>query len=141
MKNNIFYPIATSVILAFIGFLLDIIGFDFKGLVSCYDTFLYYKEIIFVAASFIIIISVIIYDCLKNKFDKDKQQLNDIKNEKRELTDEVNYLKNEINNLKSQLDESNENATISKQKLNEMIEIDKDLRAQRALKNLKGENK
>lgn len=141
MKNNIFYPIATSAILTFVGFILHIIGFDFKGLASCYNTFSYYKEIIFVAASFIIIISVIIYDCLKNKFDKDKQQLKDIENEKKELTDEVYYLNNEINNLKSQLKESNENSTISKQKLDEMIEIDKDLRAQRALKNLRGGNK
>ncbi len=141
MKNNIFYPIATSAMLTFIGFLLHIIGFDFKGLVSCYDTFSYYKEIIFVALSFIIIISVIVYDCLKNKLEKDKQQLKDIKDKKKELTDEVNYLRNEIDSLKGQLNEANENLTISKQKLNEMIEIDKNLRAQRALKNLRDGNK
>lgn len=126
MKNNILYPIITSAILAFIGFILHIIGFDFKGLVSCYDTFLYYKEIIFVAVSFVIIISVIIYDAFKDKLDKKKLQ--------------VKETKDEVDSLNSQLHEAKENLAITKQKLDEMIKIDEELRAIRALNNFKNGN-
>ena len=140
MKDNIVYPIITTMGLTFIGFVLDLLGFDFKGFVFSLDDFSFRKEFIFVLISFLIIFGVIIYDIIACSFKRKYADLKNICDEKQILKDTVSKLESSLNQTKMELGTTKANLDKTKQELINLLEIQSELKRERALKNFKKDN-
>lgn len=140
MKSNIVYPIITTAILAVIGIVLDFFGFNFKGFICSLGSYAFLKEFIFVLISFLIISCVIVYDIIDSSFKKKSANLEKICEENKTLKDTVSKLENSLNQAKMELNTTKTNLNKTKHELINLLEIQSELKRERALKNFKNDN-
>ena len=137
MKGNIVYPIITTAIVAFVGIMLDLFGFDFKSFVLEFGTFTYCKELIFVLISFVIICIVIIWDILSCVYKYKLSKIEKCCDENKELKDTILKLEIKLEQKNSELEKANSNVEMTKKALTDLLEIESEIKRERALKNFK----